>query len=106
MTGETVQFVTGINYFENLKTRKGENFALTWGIHPEDVAAEKVEVGAAIIMQKELIEKQLDDGKQILFITPAVQSFSTTITSYNARETGMDSFENFEKQVEALFLLL
>ena len=105
MSGERVQFVTGINYFENLKTRKGENYALTWGIHPEDVAAEKVEVGAAIVVQKALIEKQLDDGKQILFISSPLKSFSTRITSYNAREAGMDSFESFEKEVKALFLL-
>lgn len=105
MTGEPVQFVTGINYFKNLETRTGENYALTWGIHPEDVAAEKVKVGAAIILQKAVIEQQLDDGKQLLFITKPVQSFSSRIASFNAREDGIDSFESFEKQVEALFMV-
>ena len=106
MTGKAVQFVTGINYFENLKTRKGENFALTWGIHPEDVAAEKVEVGAAFFIQESIIEKQLDDGRQFLFITNPVQSFSSLITSYNARESGINSIESFEKQIEDLKLEL
>ena len=105
MTGEPVQFVTGINYFKNLETRTGENYALTWGIHPEDVAAEKVKVGAGIILQKAVIEQQLDDGKQLLFITKPVQSFSSRIVSFNAREDGIDSFESFEKQVEALFMV-
>lgn len=105
MTGEPVQFVTGINYFKNLETRTGENYALTWGIHPEDVAAEKVKVGAGIILQKAVIEQQLDDGKQLLFITKPVQSFSSRIASFNAREDGIDSFESFEKQVEALFMV-
>lgn len=104
LNGEAVQFVTGINYFPNLKTKKGENYALTWGIHPEDVAAEKVEVGAAIVMQKAEIEKQMDDGKQFLFITLPLQSFSTRITSYNAREAGIDSYESFLEQVESLVL--
>ena len=106
MSGERVQFVTGINYFENLKTRKGENYALTWGIHPEDVAAEKVEVGAAFFMQESIIEKQLGDGKQFLFITKPVQSFSSLIISYNARESGLDSMDSFEKQIEDLKLEL
>ena len=102
MTGEAVQFVTGINYFKNLRTKKDENYALTWGIHPEDVAAEKIEVGAAIILQKDIIEEHLDDGNQILFITKPVQSFSTWITSYSTREAGINSFEIFEEQIEKL----
>lgn len=104
MNGEAVRFATGINYFPNIMIKKGENYALTWGIHPEDVAAEKVEVGAVIILQKELIESQFDDGKQFLFITKPVQSFSSRITSYCAREAGIDTFESFEKQVEFLIL--
>lgn len=106
LTGEAVQFATGINYFKDLVTKKGDNFALTWGIHPEDVAAEKVEVGAAFFMQESIIEKQLDDGKQFLFITKPVQSFSSLIISYNARESGLDSMDSFEKQIEDLKLEL
>lgn len=102
MNGEAIQFVTGINYFENLQKKKGENYALTWGIHPEDVAAEKIEVGAAILMQKDVIAEHQDDGKQFLFITKPVQSFSTRITSYNAREAGIGSFESFKEQIEKL----
>lgn len=102
MTGETVQFVTGINYFKNLQKKKGENYALTWGIHPEDVAAEKIDVGAAILLQKDVIAEQFDDGKQVLFITKPVQSFSTWITSYSTREAGINSFESFENQIEKL----
>ena len=104
MTGEPVQFVTGINYFKNLVTKKGDNYALTWGIHPEDVAAEKVEVGAALIVSNNDIEKQLDDGKQFLFITKPTQTFSCWITSYNARESGINSFDSFDKQIEILIL--
>lgn len=102
MSGDAVQFVTGINYFQNLQKEKGENYALTWGIHPEDVAAEKIEVGAAILLKKDVIEEHLDDGRQLLFITKPVRSFSTWITSYNAREAGMDSFESFREQIEIL----
>ena len=50
LSGQNVQFVTGINYFENLELVKTEDYIATWGLHPEDVAAEKVEVGAAIFI--------------------------------------------------------
>ena len=102
MTGEAVRFVTGINYFKSLRTKKDEEYALTWGIHPEDVAAEKYEVGAALILPKGVIEGNLDDGKQFLFITKPVQSFSAWITSYSSREAGIDSFESFNQQIEKL----
>jgi len=102
MTGEEVQFVTGINYFPNLITKKDSHYALTWGIYPEDVAAEKVEVGGALILSPDIIDKQVDDDRQLLFISKPAQSITTWITSYCAREAGIDSYEDFEKKVETL----
>lgn len=102
LTGEAVQFVTGINYFKKLTIQRGANYMLTWGIHPEDVAAQKVEVGVALVIQQDVVERQLDDGRQFLFITEPVASFSAWITSYNARESGIHSFGDFEMQVKKL----
>lgn len=102
LTGEKVQFVTGINYFPDIIVKQGSDHALTWGIHPEDVAAEKVEVGAALILNPAIIEKQMDDGRQLLFISKPTRSITSWVTSYCARETGINSSEDFEKQVESL----
>jgi len=96
-TGGAVQFVTGINYHKGVEVTKAENYIATWGIHPEDVAAEKVEVGAAIIFNKDDFEKQMDDGKQILLISKPTIKLETWITSANARETEMNTFEKFIK---------
>lgn len=104
MNGEDVQFVTGINYFPDFVTKKDLHYALSWGIHPEDVAAEKAEVGAALIMSPNIIEKQLDDGRQLLYISKPTQSITTRITSYCAREEGIDSYGDFETQIETLLL--
>lgn len=104
MNGEDVQFVTGINYFPDFVTKKDLHYALTWGIHPEDVAAEKAEVGAALILSPNIIEKQLDDGHQLLYISKPVKSITTRITSYCAREEGIDSYEDFKTQIETLLL--
>lgn len=61
-SNEPVQFVTGINYFNELKVQKLDNFIATWEIHPEDVAAEKIEIGAALLFNKNDFEKQRDYG--------------------------------------------
>ena len=94
-TGEEVQFATGINYFEDLKIHKQENYIATWGIHPEDVAAEKVEIGAAIFFNKNDFEKQIDDGKQHLLISKPTNSMHTWITSANGREPELNTNEEF-----------
>ena len=99
-TGETVQFATGINYFKNLEVVKHDNFIATWGIHPEDVAAEKVKVAAAILFDKNDFEKQEDDGDQHLLISKPTKSIETWITSANAREAEINNFEKFIQTIE------
>jgi len=101
-TREAVQFVTGINYFKDLKVVKEENFIATWGIHPEDVAAEKVKVAAAILFDKNDFEKQVDDGDQHLLISKPTKYMETRITSANAREPEINTFEKFIKEVDSI----
>lgn len=105
-TGEEVQFVTGINYFENLKVVQQKDYVATWGIHPEDVAAEKVKVGAALVFNPNDMEKRLDDGKQHLLISKPAIKLQTTITSANEREAQINTFERFLLELESLDLHL
>ncbi len=102
MKGEKVRFATGINYFEDLKIREREEYIATWGLHPEDVAAEPSEVGAAILFQKELFDQKVDDGKQFLLITRPCIAMHTWITSANAREGELNTFEKFIQHIEKI----
>jgi len=97
---DVVQFATGINYFKNLEVVKKDSYIATWGIHPEDVAAEKVKVAAAILFNKNDFEKQLDDGDQHLLISKPTKNIETWITSANAREAEINTFERFKKTLE------
>ena len=99
-SGEQVQFVTGLNYFESLTVHKQDQYLLSWGIHPEDVAAEKVEVGAALIFMRADFEEQRDDGKQVLLISKPASSLETWIISANAREEEVNTLAEFIKEVE------
>ena len=84
-----------MNYFNKLKVVKTEDYIATWGIHPEDVAAEKVEVGAAVFIPTgEYIDIQKLKNQYILISEP-VRSMEYTITSANVREEGINSMEDF-----------
>lgn len=94
-TGEPVQFATGINYFKDLEVDKQDNYIATWGIHPEDVAVEKVKIGAALLFNKNDFERQLDDGNQYFLISKPTKTLETWITSANAREPEINTFHKF-----------
>ena len=98
---ELVQFVTGINYHKGVEVNKSDNYIATWGIHPEDVAAEKIEVGSAIIFNPKDFKEQKDDGKQILLISKPTVKLETCITSANAREKEINAFERFVENIKA-----
>lgn len=100
--GEKVQFATGINYFKNLSVVSGENYVLTWGLHPEDVASTKVEVGAALIYNKESIDRKFDTGKQIILVSKASSYLQTWVSSANADEEEINSIDIFRNEVENL----
>ena len=88
-----VQFVTGVNYFEGFKADKGSNYIAVWGLHPEDVAAAQVEIGAAIKYNPKDYTKDLDDGTQYLLISKPTKHLETSIISACALEKDLNSFD-------------
>lgn len=98
--GDQVQFVTGINYFDYLKVQNEETYIATWGLHPEDVAAEKIKVGAAIILNKNRASNMIDDGKQYLYIMPPSSKLSFYISTANEREEEIHTFDSFISTLE------
>jgi hypothetical protein len=95
LSDSVVQFVTGINYHNGQQVLVDENFILTWGIHPEDVAAEKVELGAAIFFNSNDFVENLDDGEQHLLVSKPSRYLSYWITSANAKESDINSCKKF-----------
>jgi hypothetical protein len=100
LTGEKVQFATGVNYFKDFQTKKGTNYIAVWGKHPEDVAAEIVEIGAAIIYNPKDYVKNTDDGTQYLLISKPTKSLETKIISSSARETELNTLDKLEAYIK------
>jgi len=100
LTGEKVQFATGINYFKDFQTKKGVNYIAVWGKHPEDVAAEIIEVGAAIMYNPKDYIKNNDDGTQYLLISKPTKKLETKIISSCAREQELNTLDKLEAYIK------
>lgn len=92
-TGTAVRFVTGINYHKGIEVVSHSDYIATWGIHPEDVAAEKIAVGAALLYNENDFSGRIDDGRQVLLISRPGEKLVTWITSCNEKEPEMNSLE-------------
>lgn len=102
LSDEDVQFVTGINYHKGQKVEKTDNYMIAWGYHPEDVAAEKIEVGSAIIINPDDFVDKLDDGKQQLFISKPTKYISHWVSSTIEKDKKLGSFDAFKAYVSKL----
>jgi len=100
LTGEKVQFATGVNYFKDFETKKGANYIAVWGKHPEDVAAEIVSIGAAIMYNPKDYVKNTDDGTQYLLISKPTKSLQTKIISASAREQEINTLDKLEAYIK------
>lgn len=99
---DDVQFVTGINYHKGQKVKKADKYVISWGYHPEDVAAEKIKVGAAIIINPNNYTDKKDDGKQHLFISKPCKYIDYWVTSTIEKDKKLGTLKAFEKYVSGI----
>ncbi len=95
LTDDPVQFVTGVNYHKGQEIVKKDGIIAAWGVHPEDVAAEIVELGAAIKFNPDDFVKTMDDGTQFLLISKPGKQLKTWISSACAREPEINTMKKF-----------
>ena len=95
LTDEPVQFVTGVNYHKGEEIYKKDGLIAAWGVHPEDVAAEIVALGAAILYNPADFVEVKDDGTQFLLISKPGKQLKTWISSACAREPDINTMNKF-----------
>jgi hypothetical protein len=101
-SSEPVQFVTGVNYHSGTETKEGEGFIATWGLHPEDVAAFQLNIGAAIMYDPADFVKKEKLEKEYQLISKPTNYISTWVTSACEKEEGFDNMTDFIEYVEKL----
>lgn len=70
------------------------------GKHPEDVGAEVVEIGAAIMYNPKDYVKNNDDGTQYLLISKPTKNLETKIISSSAREEQLNTLDKLEAYIK------
>ncbi|MFT3737807.1 MAG: DUF4861 family protein [Breznakibacter sp.] len=99
LTGEPVQFFTGINYFDKTPTKQGNNYILTWGLHPEDVAAFPLNIGAALKYNPSDFEKVVKGPAQYEMVSKPTKYLELWITSACEKEKAFPNMAKFEEYV-------
>lgn len=99
---EPVQFVTGLNYHKGQDVVVEDDYIISWGLHPEDVAAEKVELGAAIKYNPEDFTDKKDDGTQHLLISKPCKELSWTIMSSCGKEKELNTLKKLQSFVKEM----
>lgn len=95
-----VQFLTGVNYHEATDNKQGDNFICTWGIHPEDVAAFQLKIGAAIIFNPNDFESITKGARQYEMVSKPTKYLETWITSACEKESELNSMDVFVKYLQ------
>ena len=95
-----VQFLTGINYHPTTKTTEGKNFISTWGLHPEDVAASPMNIGAAIIYNPDDFVSVKKAETEYELVSKPTKYLATWISSSCEKEKELNAMEKFNKYLE------
>jgi hypothetical protein len=102
LSSKPVQFLTGLNYHAGTKTKEGENYILSWGIHPEDVAAFQLNIGGAIIYNPDDFEKKQKVEKEFELISKPTKYLETWVTTACEKEAEINTMEDFTKYIKCL----
>ena len=100
LSNKPVQFMTGVNYHPKTETKEGKNYIATWGIHPEDVAAFQVNIGAGIVFNPDDFEPIRKTETQFVLVSKPTKYIETWITSSSEKEGELNSLEKFVDYLE------
>jgi|GEM_PF-235511 len=103
LSGDAVQFVTGLNYPKGQAAQLKQQYALTWGISAGKMAGKQVAVGAAVIFNPDNIVQRIEIDNQALIISKPMRKMAYWITAANAGEAVINTEAAFIRLVEEDF---
>ena len=99
LSGESVQFVTGLNHREDEQFLTQESCILSWAPASGGVASRDIEIGAALMFNAGHIARRLDDDAQALLISTPRKFFEYWISSANSKEPDLNTLKKFEAYI-------
>ncbi len=99
-SSEPVQFLTGLNYHPKTATKAGDNYVCTWGIHPEDVAAFQLNIGAAVKYNPDDFVSRTKAEKEYQLISKPTNYLETWVVSACEKEQTINSMDKLVEYIE------
>lgn len=100
-SAKPVQFLTGLNFHPQTETLTGPNYVASWGIHPEDVAAFQMKIGAAVWYDPADFEPLVKTDDVFRLVSKPTHYLSTWITTACEKEAGMADLTQFSNYLNA-----
>lgn len=96
ISGKKVQFLTGVNFHEGHNVSHGEEYIYSWGVHPADVSANPIPIGAGMFFSKKDFEIKEKTDDMVRIISKPMSKVSTTIISSSVKEAELNTLKRFE----------
>ena len=100
-SAKPVKFLTGLNFHPQTETAAGLNYVASWSIHPEDVAAFQMKIGAAVWYNPADFEPLVKVDDVFRLVSKPTHYLSTWITTACEKEVGMADFAQFSSYLNA-----
>lgn len=99
-----VRFATGLTIHDDLKATEVEvGYMLTWGDYDSPASGEAFDVGAALLVENDLVKERIVMADQWLFISKPTRHFRYTLSTANAKEQGgINTLDAFQQHIEEL----
>jgi hypothetical protein len=87
LSGQSIQFATGITIHDELKlVEQQDNFLMAWGDYDSPAASEVFDVGSGLVFKPDTIESTIRKKDGILIITKPLTAFTYLISTANEKE--------------------
>lgn len=96
LSGRKVTFLTGVNYHEGQKVSFGEGYISVWGVHPADVSASPVPIGAGMFYSSKTFPLVEKTDNMVRIISKPTSKVTTQVVSASTKEAELNNVRRFE----------
>lgn len=97
LSGKKVQFLTGVNFHEGQKVVYDEDHISVWGIHPADVSAAPIPIGAGMFYSSKMFPNVEKINDMVRLISKPASEVKTRIVSASTKEAELNTSKRFEE---------
>ena len=96
LTGLPVMFLTGVNYHPGEIVKCGDGFIFAWGVHPADVSASPIPIGAGMFYKSSDFGPMEVTPDMVRIVSKPMKSVSTKVVAASTKEAELNTAKRFE----------